>query len=42
MAKILKIENEGLFHLGQTMQEPEHLGEFTPYLDLKSGEVIAF
>jgi len=42
MTKILKIDNEGLFHLGQALQEQEHLREFTPYLDLKSGRVVAF
>jgi hypothetical protein len=42
MTKILKIDNEGLFLLGQALQEQEHLREYTPYLELEGGRVIAF
>jgi hypothetical protein len=42
MTKIIKIDNERLFHLGQALQEQEHLRESTTYLDLKSGRVVAF
>jgi len=42
MAITLKIDNEGLFYLGQALQEQEHLRESTPYLDLEDGAVVAF
>ena len=42
MAITLKIDNEGLFLLGQTLQEQEHLRESTSYLDLENGRVVAF
>ena len=38
----LKIDDEGLFHVGQALQEQEHLRVSTLYLDLESGEVVAF
>lgn len=42
MAIMLKIDNEGLFLLGQALQEEEHMRVSTPYLDLKNGMVVAF
>jgi hypothetical protein len=37
----LKIDDEGLFLIGQALQEEEHWVS-TPYLDLESGKVIVF
>lgn len=42
MVRRLKTDNEGLFLLGQALQEQEHLRLSTVYLDLKNGRVVAF
>ena len=40
MAIMLKIDTEGLFHIGQALQEQEHLRVSPTYLDLKDGRVV--
>jgi len=42
MAIRLKIDDEGLFHVGQALQQQEDFRISTPYLDLKNGGVVAF
>jgi hypothetical protein len=38
----LKINDEGLFHVGQALQQQEHFRISTPYLNLENGKVVAF
>lgn len=42
MARILKIDNDGLFILGQTLQEQDDFRIGKTYLDLENGRVVAF
>jgi len=42
MTRRLKIDDEGLFHVGQALQEAEHFRVFPAYLDLEDAEVVGF
>jgi len=42
MAIRLKIDDEGLFHVGQALQQQEDFRISTPCLDLENGEVVTF